>query len=239
VTRLASVLNGPLIGAFFWSALTIASYLVVKALYRRRPYWWLAPLALTPVILMFAAIVLHTNYHDYIRGTHWLVALLGPATVAFAVPIYEQRRMVRRHWRVLGLGMLAGTATSVSSSWALATALGLNGAMRLSLLPRSISTPFAMTISGEIGGTPDLTAVFVVVTGIVGAIVGEILLTWLPDYSPLARGALLGIGAHGAGAAKAHEFGRQEGSIAALVMVLVGLFNILLAPLVAACFRIG
>lgn len=92
--------------------------------------------------------------------------------------------------------------------------------MRLSLLPHSISTPFAMTISGEIGGTPDLTAMFVVVTGIIGAIVGTILLTWLPNCSPLARGALLGVGAHGAGTAKAHEFGRQEGSMAGLVMVL-------------------
>jgi predicted murein hydrolase (TIGR00659 family) len=239
VTRLASLFNDPLVGAFFWSALTIGSYLGVKALYRRWSYCWLAPLALTPVILIFAAIVLHTSYHDYIRGTHWLVALLGPATVSFAVPIYEQRRTVRRHWRILGLGMLAGTATSVLSSWVLATALGLNGTMRLSLLPRSISTPFALTISGEIGGTPDLTAVFVVITGIVGAIVGELLLTWLPNYSPLARGALLGIGAHGAGTAKAHEFGRQEGSVAGLVMVLVGLFNVVLAPLVAACFRIA
>jgi len=239
VTRFGSVLNDPLIAAFFWSALTIAGYLAVKATYRRWPHWWLAPLALTPLLLAFAAIVLHTSYQDYIRGTHWLIALLGPATVAFAVPIYEQRRTVRRHWRILGLGMLAGTATSVLSSWVLATALGLNGTMRLSLLPRSISTPFALTISGEIGGTPDLTAVFVVITGIVGAIVGELLLTWLPNYSPLARGALLGIGAHGAGTAKAHEFGRQEGSVAGLVMVLVGLFNVVLAPLVAACFRIA
>ena len=239
MTRFGSVLNDPLIAAFFWSALTIAGYLAVKATYRRWPHWWLAPLALTPLLLAFAAIVLHTSYHDYIRGTHWLIALLGPATVGFAVPIYEQRATVRRYWRVLGLGMLAGTATSFISSWALATALGLNGALRLSLLPRSISTPFAMTISGEIGGAPDLTAVFVVVTGIVGAIVGEILLARLPNYSPLARGALLGVGAHGAGTAKAHEFGREEGSVAGLAMVLVGLFNVLMTPLVVACFRIG
>jgi predicted murein hydrolase (TIGR00659 family) len=239
VTPLVSPWNDPIIGVFFWSALTIGIYLGFKALYRRWANWWLTPLAVTPLVLMLVAIVLHTSYHDYIRGTHWLVALLGPATVAFAVPIYEQRRLIRRHWRVLGLGMLAGTATSMLSSWALATLLGLNGTLRLSLMPRSISTPFAMTISAEIGGTPELTAVFVVVTGIVGAIVGEILLTWFPNYSPLARGALLGVGAHGAGTAKAHEFGRQEGSVAGLVMVLVGLFNVLLAPLVAACFRAG
>jgi len=71
------------------------------------------------------------------------------------------------------------------------------------------------------------------------AILGEVLLNWFPIHSPLARGALLGVGAHGAGTAKAHEIGRQEGSVAGLVMVLVGLFSVLLAPLVAACFRIS
>jgi predicted murein hydrolase (TIGR00659 family) len=231
--------NDPAVGALFWSALTIALYLGVKALYRRWPCWWLAPLAVTPLVLILAAIALHTSYRDYIRGTHWLVALLGPATVAFAVPIYEQRGLIRRHWRVLGAGMLVGSMTSMLSSCALAALFGLNSTMRLSLLPRSISTPFAMTISGEIGGTPDLTAVFVVVTGIVGAIMGEVMLTWFPDYSPLARGAVLGVGAHGAGTAKAHEFGRQEGSVAGLVMVLVGIFNVLLAPILATCFRIA
>ena len=239
MSRLASLCHDPAIGALFWSALTIGLYLGVKALYRRWSYWWLAPLAVTPLLLILAAIALHTSYRDYIGGTQWLVALLGSATVAFAVPIYEQRGLIRRHWRVLSLGMLAGSMTSVLSSWALATLLGLNGTMRLSLLPRSISTPFAMTISGEIGGTPDLTAVFVVVTGIIGAILGELLLSWFPNYSPLAQGALLGVGAHGAGTAKAHEIGRREGSVAGLVMVLVGLFNVLLAPLVAASFRIG
>ena len=239
MSSLVSIWRDPIIGAFFWSALTIAAYFGVKALYRRWSRWWLAPLAVTPLLLILAAILLHTSYHEYIRGTHWLVLLLGPATVAFAVPIYEQRQLVRRHWRLLAVGMLAGTATSMLSSWAFAALLGLNGNLRLSLLPRSISTPFAMTISGEIGGTPDLTAVFVVMTGIVGAILGELLLTWFPGYSSLARGTLLGVGAHGAGTAKAHEFGPQEGSVAGLVMVLVGLFNVLLAPLIAACFRMG
>jgi putative effector of murein hydrolase len=197
-----------LISAFFWSGLTIGFYLGVKALYRRWPFWWLAPLAVTPLVLILAAIALHTSYRDYIRGTQWLVSLLGPTTVAFAVPIYEQRDLVRRYWRVLGLGMLAGSATSVLSSWALATLLGLNDNIRLSLLPRSISTPFAMAVSSEIGGTPDLTAVFVVVTGILGAILGEFLLARYPIHSPLARGALLGVGAHGVGTSKAYEIGR-------------------------------
>jgi putative effector of murein hydrolase len=100
-------------------------------------------------------------------------------------------------------------------------------------MPRSMSTPFAMTVSGDIGGTPDLTAIFVVITGVFGAALGELMLNWLPLRSTLARGALFGMGAHGAGVAKAHQIGREEGSIAGLVMVLVGLVNVLAAPFIA------
>lgn len=223
--------------ALFWSAATIGLYLLAKRLYRRWRRWWLMPLALTPALLLVAVLALHVSYRDYIRGTGWMVALLGPAMVAFAVPTYEQRALIRRHWPVLAAGMVAGSATAMLTGWALATLLGLDGALRLSLLPRSISTPFAMTVSGDIGGIPDLTAVFVVVTGVLGAVLGDVMLGWLPIRSALARGALFGIGAHGAGTARAHEIGQEEGSVAGLVMVLVGLANVLAAPLLAHWLR--
>ncbi len=223
----------PLAQAVLWSAVTIAFYSAAKRLYRRWPRWWLMPLAVTPALLIIAVLSVHMTYHDYIRDTGWLVTLLGPATVAFAAPIYEQRAMIRRQWPVLAAGMLAGTATSIGTSWLLATLLGLDGALRLSLLPRSISTPFAMEVSGDIGGVPDLTAVFVVITGVLGVALGEFILAWLPIRSTLARGALFGVGAHGAGTAKAHEIGREEGSIAGLVMVLVGLLNVVAASAIS------
>jgi predicted murein hydrolase (TIGR00659 family) len=225
----------PVVRAVFWSAATIAFYLMAKACYRRLPRWWLSPLLVTPVLLIGLALALHTGYRDYISGTHWLVLLLGPATVAFAIPVYEQRALIRRHWATLVVGVVVGSVTSIVSAWALAGAFGLSEALRLSLLPRSISTPFAMTVSGDIGGVPDLTAIFVVLTGVTGAALGEILLSLLPLRSALARGALLGMGAHGAGVAKAHQIGSQEGSIAGLVMVLVGLTNLMAAPLIAWC----
>jgi putative effector of murein hydrolase len=129
--------------------------------------------------------------------------------------------------------MAAGSVTAIVSSWALAMALGLDGALRLSLLPRSISTPFAMEVSSRIGGAPDLTAVFVIITGVAGAAIGDVLLARLPLRSKLARGALFGAGAHGAGTARAYQIGQEEGAIAGLVMVLVGLMNVLAAPVVA------
>ena len=237
MSLLLTTWHEPLVQAIAWSVATILLYFGTKRLHRRWPRWWLMPLGVAPALLMIAALALHVSYRDYIRGTHWLVALLGPATVAFAVPIYEQRALIRRRWPLLLVGMIAGSLTAVLTSWVLAYMLGIDGALRLSLLPRSMSTPFAMEVSGEIGGIPDLTAIFVVLTGLFGAAVGDVVLARLPLRSKIAKGASFGMGAHGAGTARAHELGREEGAIAGLVMVLVGLMNVALAPVVAALLR--
>jgi len=229
--------SNPLIHAVLWSVLTIVLYAFGKAVYCRRPCWWTSPLLLSPLLLMIVALAFHVTYREYIRGTHWLVVLLAPATVAFAIPIYEQRSLIRRQWPLLVIGVVTGSATAIASSWALASLFGLDESLRLSLLPRSMSTPFAMTVSGDIGGVPALTAVFVVITGVLGAAVGEGLLSCLPLQSVLAQGALFGMGAHGAGTAKAHQIDSEIGAIAGLVMVLVGLFNVLAAPLLAHYLR--
>ncbi|MBV8060391.1 MAG: LrgB family protein, partial [Alphaproteobacteria bacterium] len=101
----------------------------------------------------------------------------------------------------------------------------------------SISTPFAMTVSGEIGGVPELTAVFVILTGIWGAAFGEAALYLLPFKSSLARGTSFGLGAHVVGSSKAREIDPEEGAVAALVMVLTGIFNVLIAPLAEVALR--
>ncbi|NWJ22886.1 LrgB family protein [Rhizobium sp. RM] len=221
----------------FWSAATIVLYYVSKRIYGRWPKPYLSPLLLAPLFLILIALAMNTGYAEYIHATHWLMLLLGPVTVAFAIPIYEQRAMIRRYWPVLAFGVTVGSTTAMVTAWALASLLSIDGALRLSLLPRSISTPFAMTISQDIGGVPDLTAVFVVLTGVLGAALGETLLRYLPLKSSLARGALFGMGAHGAGVARAHQIGQEEGSIAGLVMVIVGLVNVLVAPVLAMLLR--
>jgi putative effector of murein hydrolase len=187
----------------------------------------------TPAALIVLALAAHESYGAYIHQTHWLVMLLGPATVAFAVPVWEQRALIRRHWPVLLAAICAGTVTAMASVWVLSEGLGLGDVVRLSLMPRSMSTPFAMTVSADLGGVPSLTAVFTILTGILGAGLGGVLLRVLPVRSALARGAVLGMGAHGVGVARANGLGREEGSVAGLVMVLVGVINVLAAPVLA------
>ncbi|KPA93381.1 LrgB family protein [Pseudomonas sp. RHF3.3-3] len=219
--------------SLFWLALTLGAYAFSRWSYRRTGRYLLSPLILVPIILLAVAVPLHTAYAEYSRDTHWLVLVLGPATVAFAVPIWQQRGLLVRHWPALLLGMLAGSVASIGSSYGLARALSLDSALALSLVPRSITTPFAMPLARDLGGVPDLTAVFVLVTGVFGAMVGGVLLKWLPLRSSLARGALFGVGAHGAGVSRAREAGGEEGTVAGLVMVLTGLLNLFCAPLLA------
>lgn len=216
-----------------WSAVTIAVYIASKRVHARWPVAWTMPLLITPAVLIGLVLALHVQYQTVHRGTNWLVTLLGPTTVAFAAPIWRQRALIRRHWLVLLIGVAMGSVVAVASSFGLATALGIHGSLRLSLLPRSISTPFAMTMSTEIGGNSDLTSVFVVLTGILGVVIGEALLNFLPFRTKMARGMMLGMGAHGMGTAKAQEVGSTEGAIAGLAMVLTGVMNVLLAPVLA------
>jgi putative effector of murein hydrolase len=186
---------------------------------------------------MIAMRVSHTSYTVYISGTSWLILLLGPAIVAFAVPIYEQRKLIRENWLVLIIGVFVGSSVAILSSWGMATLLGLDGIMRLSLLPRSVSTPFAMNVSSIIGGVPELTTVFVMITAIFGASVGELIIYCLPVRSVLARGALFGMGAHVAGSHKAYQINQDSGAIAGLVMIFAGILNVLAAPLLFIILR--
>jgi len=221
----------------FWSAATLGFYFLSKRAHRRFRAEWAGPLVLAPILLIAMTLVLHKTYDDYIHETKWLVSFVGPCTVAFAIPIWEHRALIRRYWPVLIVSVVVGSATSMLSARILARLLGLDQEVVLSLMPRSMSTPFALAVSRTFGGNADLTAFFVVVTAVFGAAVGELMLTLLPVRSVISRGALFGMGAHGAGVTRAHQLGHEEGSIAGVVMVLVGIFNVLVAPWVRHLVR--
>ena len=217
----------------FWLAATLAAYVLSRIAHHYLRAWWTSPLLLTCVLCLGLTVVLHTGYREYMRGGQWLLLLLGPVTVAFAVPIYEHRALIRRHWPTLAVGVGFGCLLAFGGSWLLSGLLGLPAGMRLSVLPRSITTPFAMDFAKQVGGAPDLAAVCVIATGVLGASLGGMLLKVLPLRSALARGAMLGMGAHGAGVARAMEAGEEEGAIAGLVMILAGVTCALLGPAIS------
>jgi len=215
---------------FFWPAFTIGLYSILYALYRRSGgKWYVTPIIWVPLGILGLAHVTQTSYGLYKLGSQYLVMMLGPATVAFAVSIYERRLLIQRYWPVLTLGILSGSLVSWVSGWALAHWLCLPLPIRLSVLPRSVSTPFAMPIAGMLGGMPDLTAVLVILSGVVGAVLGEGVLSLLSVRHSVLKGVALGMAAHGMGTARAYQIGEKEGVIAGLTMILAGVANVLTA----------
>ncbi|CNK74431.1 putative inner membrane protein [Yersinia frederiksenii] len=211
---------------------TLALYFANKKLYRRRRSLLLMPLVLTPMVLVLLLVVTHISYQDYIGETHWLLWLLGPATIAFAVPVYENLSIIRRHWLSLTAGVITAITVAVVSSVWLAKLLTLSEEVQRSLAVRSITTPFALEAAKQLGGQPDLVALFVVITGVFGMAVGDLLFLRLSVRSGLAKGAGLGASSHGAGTAKAYEMGQQEGVVSSLVMMLAGIITVIGAPLI-------
>ncbi|WP_322031715.1 LrgB family protein [Paraburkholderia sp. J76] len=210
--------------------LTVALYFASKALYARFRSPWLTPLVAVPAVLGALVLALHIPYPVYFQDTRWLMWLLGPATVAFAVPIYEYRDLLRRHWISLTVGVTVGIVVAVGGSLALAKLLHLSPDLQRSLMTRSISTPFALAVSDKIHAPRDLTALFVIATGVCGMLFGELVLGLVPLRTRLARGALFGAAAHGVGTAKARELGSEEGVVASLTMMIAGVVMVLLAP---------
>lgn len=220
--------------AFFWALVTLAIYAGARLLSKRLPRWWTSPLLVTWVACGTLIVAFRSTYAEYLSGTHWLMMLLGPATVSFAIPIHRNRAVILRNWAILTVGVLSGCLIAVVSAWFMATFLDLPADLRASLVPRSITTPLAMASSAQLGGVPELTATFTAITGLFGAAVGDLLLTLLPLRSSFARGALFGMGAHGAGVARARQIGQEEGAIAGLIMILAGLVTVVGVSLVTA-----
>lgn len=222
-------MNATLLAALCF-LVTLCCYYLGKAAYARWPRPWLLPLVTVPAMLILLVVVSGIPYAIYFADTRWLVWLLGPATVAFALPIYHQRELIRRYPLSLAAGVVVGVLLGLASSWVLARLFHLPDEVARSLLPRSVSTPFAILASDYFGGSHQLTALFVIITGVFGMILGEAMLVLLGLRSKLARGALFGAAAHAAGTVKAREIGAEEGAVASLVMMFAGILMVLLAP---------
>lgn len=214
-----------------WLTATLAAYLGGSALHRAAGQAAL----LNPVLLAVAALVAvllasDTPYSRYFDGAQFVHFLLGPATVALAVPLYRQGPRLRQLWLPVLGGLVAGSATAVGSALALGWLLGLSRQSLMSLLPKSITTPVAMGVAEQVGGLASLTAVLVIATGITGAVLAVPLLSLVRLRDPAVQGLAIGVAAHGIGTARAFQISSQAGAFSGLGMGLNALLTALLVP---------
>ncbi len=196
------------------------------------------PLA-NPVLIAVTVLVLFltltaTSYETYFEGAKFVHFLLGPATVALAIPLYMQLHRVRAMLLPVIVGLFVGSLTAAVSAVLVGRLFGASLSTQLSLAPKSVTTPIAMGIAERIGGIPSLTAVLVIITGILGAVGARYVFDAMKLRDPAIRGFVIGVASHGIGTARAFQVNEQSGAFAALAMGLNGALTAILVPLLAS-----
>lgn len=225
-------------GPLLWLTLTLAAYALAQGLARRARFHPLVnPVAIAVALLVAILVLTGTPYARYFEGAQFVHFLLGPATVALAVPLWRHRDAARAALLPMVLALVVGSATAVLSAVAIAGALGAGRATMASLAPKSVTTPIAMAVAERLGGLPSLTAVLVIATGILGAMTAGPLLDRLRVREPRARGFAIGLAAHGIGTARAFQEGPLVGTFAGIAMATNGVVTALLAPVLLGWLR--
>ena len=225
-----AIAHHPLFGV----GLTLAAYQLSISLYEKTRLMFLQPVLVSMALVIAVLVPLGIGYEEYRQSTTLLTLLLGPATVALAVPLFLNLKRIRQlFWPTLitlFIGGLVATVMGVGLAWA----FGAEHMMLMTMAPKSVTSPIAMLVAEQIGGVAALAAVFVLITGVIGATLGPELLRRVGVRHPAAQGMALGITAHAVGTARALQEGEECGAFAALAMSLMGVATAVLLPLAVA-----
>lgn len=226
----------PLLGL----SITLAAYQMAYGIYKwGKANPLLNPVAIAVGLLIALLSVTHTSYFTYFEGAQFVHFLLGPATVSLAIPLYKQLAKLRRLWLPVALALVVGISSAALSAIAIAVLLGATPQTLLSLAPKSVTAPVAMGITEKVGGLPSLTAVLVVMTGIIGATIGTRIFKWLGIRDDSIRGIALGITSHGIGTARAFQVSPEMGAFAGLGMALSAFVSAALLPWLLQLLNLG
>jgi len=218
---------------FFGAVVSLAAYeggLLLKKKFRLAI---LNPLLVGTVCVMAALTLLKIGYAQYNESAKYISYLLTPATVCLAVPLYRQINLLKQNLKAVAGGIAAGVLTSLLSVFLLSKLLGLTHEQYVTLLPKSITTAIGLGISEELGGITTITVAVIIVTGILGNVIAELVCKLFHIHEPVAKGLALGTASHAIGTAKAMEMGEIEGAMSSLAIAVAGLVTVFGAPVFA------
>lgn len=218
---------------FFGAAVTLFFYEVGLFVKKRFKLAILNPLLLAAVFVMVFLRCLGVEYTTYNEGAKYISYLLTPATVALAVPLYEQLELLKRNLAAVLSAILAGTLSALTCVSLLCRVFALEHTLAVSFLPKSITTAIGLGLSQELNGVASLTAAAIAITGILGNICAEGFFRLIRIRAPIAKGLALGTASHAIGTSRALELGEVEGAMSSLSIAVAGLLTVALAPLFA------
>jgi predicted murein hydrolase (TIGR00659 family) len=224
---------GLLIGSqLFLLTFTIGVYVLSLWLFRRTRIGLLHPLLTSAAVIIVFLLATGISYEHYHQATTLIDFMLGPSVVALGYALYRQVEQLRANAVSIVTSVVVGSVVGIVSVIVILRLFGAEHAIEASLVPKSVTTPIAMSIAERSGGIGSLTAIVVVFTGIFGSIVGPFVLRKLKITSRIAKGLALGSAAHGVGTARAMEMGAVEGAVSGLAIGLMGLITALLVPVI-------
>ncbi|MBP2167526.1 putative murein hydrolase (TIGR00659 family) [Erwinia toletana] len=218
---------------FWWSLpLTLLVFFAARRLAAKTKISLLNPLLVSIAVIVPILLLINMPYARYFAGSAMLNQLLQPAVVALALPLYEQIHQIRARWKSIISVCFIGSITAMISGTAIALWLGATPEIAATLLPKSVTTPIAMAISASLQGIPAISAICVLLAGLLGAIFGHMILNLLRVRSKAARGLAIGNASHALGTARCAELDFQEGAFSSLALVICGIITSLLAPFI-------
>ncbi|MGM9986964.1 MAG: LrgB family protein [Bacillaceae bacterium] len=222
--------------AIFIITATVILYLGMNRIYVRFSSPFLSPIVTTVLLIITCLVCFQISYETYFVGGQWINNLLGPAVVALAYPLYNQRKILKKYLLPIVSGVSIGLLVGIVSGAILALLFGVSKGMILTLLPKSITTPVALEVSAQLGGIPAITVVLVVIAGFVGAVLGPLFLKWSRIQSEISKGIALGSASHAIGTSKASEYGELSFSMGSISMALTAILGAIIGSIISFFF---
>ncbi len=218
---------------FFGAALTLIAYEFGLLLKKKFKMALFNPLLIAIICIIAILSLFHIDYDHYNNGGKYISFLLTPATVCLAVPLYQQLELLKKNVKAVLLGILSGVLASAISILAMAKLFRLGHQEYVTLLPKSITTAIGMGVSEELGGIVTITVAVIIITGVLGNVIAEVVFHIGKIEEPIAKGLALGTSAHAIGTSKAMEIGQVEGAMSSLAIAVAGLLTVVAASVFA------
>lgn len=222
--------------AYFGVTVSLIGYGAGIMLKKKFKYAFLNPLLISIIFVIGVVMLCGVDYESYENSAQYLGYLLTPATVCLAVPLYQQMTLLKKNLAAVACGILAGVLASLGSVLLLAFLFGLEHDVYVTLLPKSITTAIGMGVSEELGGLVTITVAVIIVTGVIGNVIGEAVCKLFRIYEPIAKGLALGTSSHAIGTVKALEMGEVEGAMSSLAIAVAGLLTVIGASVFAGLY---
>lgn len=219
--------------AYFGVTVSLIGYGVGVMLKKKFKYGFLNPLLISILFVMAVILLCGVDYEGYQASARYLGYLLTPATVCLAVPLYQQINLLKENLAAVLCGITAGVIASLGSVLLLSVLFGIGHEAYVTLLPKSITTAIGMGVSEELGGMTTITVAVIIITGVLGNVIGEAVCRIFRIYEPLAAGLALGTSSHAIGTSKALELGEVQGAMSSLAIAVAGLLTVIGASVFA------